>query len=365
MKRRLRITLLVATLLQLALFALPTSAQEVVWNLDFDFRFDNREYGNPSKLVAPSETIFGANITPEVGTAWGYGNMLMAGATLHADMGSESFFGKPEFIAYYRYSSTTSRITASLGLFPRNQLAGRYSRATFDDTYDFYHPTVEGAMFRYTGRYWYAEMACDWNGLRSETCREKFTLLLASEAHKGFSYAGFNLMLHHHAQSDTARGVTDNGLANLYLGLDFSDLFRNTALSLQASWLMGYQNDRHHIGRPVIPCGYELTLLLQQDEVGLTNTFYKGENLMPYWELPYEDASGTIYGSSLYSGDPFYRVGESGYYNRLELYWQPYLKDGVSLRFSSVHHYDGAHWGWQQRIALTVDIGSDLFSDIN
>lgn len=365
MKLRIRITLLVATLLQMALFALPSSAQEVVWSIDFDFRFDNREYGNPSKMVVPSETIFGANITPEAGIAWGYGNSLMAGATLHADMGSESFFGKPEFIAYYHYSSSISPITASLGLFPRSQLRGRFSRATFDDTYNFFHPTIEGALFRYAGRYWYAELACDWNGLRSATCREKFTILFATEAQRGITYAGANLMLHHHAQSDTARGVTDNGLGNAYVGLDFSSLFDNTTLSYQASFLAGYQNDRYHIGTPEIPYGYEFTLAFQQDEVGLTNTFYKGDNLMPYWDLPYEDASGNIYGSSLYSGDPFYRVGESGFYNRLELYWAPELKDGVALRFSSVHHYDGAHWGWQQRIALTVDIGSDLFSDIN
>jgi hypothetical protein len=58
-------------------------------------------------------------------------------------------------------------------------------------------------------------------------------------------------------------------------------------------------------------------------------------------------------------------VGESGFYNRLELYWEPKLKDGLTLRISSVHHYDGAHWGWQQVVALRVNIGSDMFGIIN
>jgi len=133
---------------------------------------------------------------------------------------------------------------------------------------------------------------------------------------------------------------------------------------VQASWLQGYQNDRYHIGTPVLPGGYELSLRMQREEIGLVDTFYKGQDLMPYWNLPYEDAQGSIYGSSLYSGDPFYRVGESGFYNRLELYWEPRIKNGVALRFSSVHHFDGVHWGWQQVIALRVDIGSEMFAPI-
>lgn len=341
-----------------------TMAQVVVWNADFDFRFDNREYGDPSRMVAPSETIFGANITPEVGLGWGYGHSLMIGATLHADMGSQKFFDSPSFIAYYDFTDSRSRLSSSLGLFPRSKLRGRYSRATFDETYSFYNPTIEGALLRYTASYWWFEMACDWNGLRSASRREMFTLLVAGEANKGFSYAGYNLMLHHHAQSDTARGVVDNGLVNLYIGVDLSSLLGLKEFSMQASWLQGYQNDRYHIGTPVLPGGYELSLRMQREEIGLVDTFYKGQDLMPYWNLPYEDAQGSIYGSNLYSGDPFYRVGESGFYNRLELYWEPRIKNGVALRFSSVHHFDGVHWGWQQVIALRVDIGSEMFAPI-
>lgn len=365
MKRKFRITLLAALLL----YIVPTSAQEVVWNLGFDFRFDNREYGDPSKMVAPSETIFGANITPEIGLGWGYGNSLIVGTTLHADMGSERFFGEPEFIAYYNYASSHTPLRSSLGLFPRTKLIGRYSRAIFHENYNFVRPTVEGALLQYVRPNWYAEISCDWNGLRSATRREMFIISLAGEARGEllfdiFTYAGYNAMLHHHAASDTARGVTDNGLASLYVGLDLSALFDVNELALQGSWLIGYQNDRYHIGIPELPKGYELDLRLKVGNFGLADTFYKGENLMPYWDSPYEDAEGHIFGSSLYSGDPFYRVGESGFHNRLEVYWQPKVRDGVALKISSVHHYDGAHWGWQQRLTLSVDIGSRLFSSI-
>lgn len=337
-------------------------AQEFVWNADFDFRFDNREYGDPSKMVAPSGTLFGANLRPEAGLGWGYGHRLMLGTTIPADMGSENFMGTPELLAYYAYDGKLFR--PALGLFPRSRLMGRYSNAFFSESYRFYRPSVEGMLVQYVKRHWFVELACDWNGLRSPTRREMFTILFAGEARRGLSYAGYTATLHHHAASDTARGVVDNGLAALYVGIDLSSLWYGVEFRAHLSYLQAYQNDRLHIGTPVMPNGVEFDLMMSRDGVGLHNTFYKGKDLMPYWDLPYEDAAGHSYGESLYAGDPFYRVGNSGFYNRLEFYWEPEMKDGLTLRISSVHHFDGDHWGWQQVIALSVNIGSEMFGPI-
>ena len=338
------------------------NAQEFLWNADFDFRFDNREYGDPSKMIAPSGTLFGANLRPEAGVGWGYGHSLMLGLNIPADMGSENFMGDPELLAYYAYDG--KRFRSALGLLPRKRLKGRYSYAFFSDSYRFYTPSIEGMLIQYVKPGWFVELGCDWNGLRSQTRREMFTILFAGEARKSFSYAGYTATLHHHAASDTAPGVVDNGLASFYFGLDFSELWRDAELRVQGAWVQAYQNDRRYVGIPVMPGGYELELALRQKDIGLRNTFYKGEDLMPYWNSPHEDAEGNPYSDKLYAGDPFYRVGESGFYNRLELYWQPKLKDGVSLRISSVHHFDGNHWGWQQVVALRVNIGSEMFGPI-
>ena len=338
------------------------NAQEFMWNADFDFRFDNREYGDPSKMIAPSGTLFGANLRPEAGLGWGYGHSLMLGLNIPADMGSENFMGDPELLAYYAYDG--KRFRSALGLLPRKRLKGRYSYAFFSDSYRFYTPSIEGMLIQYVKPDWFVELGCDWNGLRSQTRREMFTILFAGEARKSFSYAGYTATLHHHAASDTAPGVVDNGLASFYVGLDFSSLWRDVDLRFQGAWVQAYQNDRRYVGVPVMPGGYEIELAMRKKDIGLRNTFYHGDDLMPYWNSPYEDADGNPYSDKLYAGDPFYRVGESGFYNRLELYWQPKLKDGVSLRISSVHHFDGSHWGWQQVVALSVNIGSEMFGPI-
>lgn len=356
------ITYILLSLVLLAVSASRSSAQEILWDADFDFRFDNREYGDPSKMIAPSGTLFGANLRPELGVGWGYDHKLSIGVNLPADMGSENFMGTPELLAYYAYDG--SRFKAALGLFPRSRLLGRYSYAFFSDSFRFYHPSIEGCLVQYTSPDWFVELGCDWNGLRSSTRREMFTLILAGEARRDYSYAGYTATLHHHAASDTARGVVDNGLADIYMGIDLGDLFYDIDFAVQVAWIQAYQNDRLHIGVPMLPGGYEIDLNMRRGDIGLRDTFYRGEDIMPYYNLPYEDAEGSAYGSKLYFGDPFYRVGESGFYNRLELYWQPKLKDGVNLRISSVHHFDGVHWGWQQVIALSVNIGSDMFGPI-
>lgn len=339
-----------------------TSAQTLLWDASFDFRFDNREYGDPSKMVTPSGTLFGANMRPEIGIGWGYGHSLMLGTTIPSDMGSENFMGTPDLLAYYAYDGNKFR--ASLGLFPRERLKGNYSYAFYSDTYRFYHPTVEGMLVQYVAPHWFVELGCDWNGLRSKTRREMFTINFAGEARRGLSYAGYTATLHHHAASDTAGGVVDNGLADVYVGLDLTPLLVGIQLSVQASWIQAYQNDRQHIGTPTMPGGYELEIKTKRKGVGIRETFYKGKDLMPYWDLPYEDSAGSIYGDNLYFGDAFYRVGKKGFYNRLELYWEPRLSNGVLLRIASVHHYDGYHWGWQQVVALRVFIDSDMFAPI-
>ncbi len=338
------------------------SAQDILWDADFDFRFDNREYGDPSKMIAPSGTLFGANMRPEIGLGWGYGHKLMLGTTIPADMGSENFMGTPELLAYYAYDG--DKFSASLGLFPRKRLRGRYSYAFFSDSYRFYKPTIEGMLVQYSKPDWFVELGCDWNGLRSKTRREMFTIIFAGEARKGLSYAGYTATLHHHVSSDSTRGMVNNGLADFYIGLDLSSLWYDIEFSCQAAWVQAYQNDRHHIGTPIMPGGYELEVSMRRNDIGLRDTFYKGEDLMPYWELPYEDGAGGIYGDNLYFGDPFYRVGEKGFYNRLELYWEPKLSEGLNLRISSVHHWDGIHWGWQQVVSLRVSIGSEMFAPI-
>lgn len=37
----------------------------------------------------------------------------------------------------------------------------------------------------------------------------------------------------------------------------------------------------------------------------------------------------------------------------------------MNLRVSSVHHYDGHKWGWQQKIIFTVNLGQNRIFNKN
>ena len=102
------------------------------------------------------------------------------------------------------------------------------------------------------------------------------------------------------------------------------------------------------------PGGVQIEAHVQKWNFGIHNTFYAGDNLMPYYVAPFDNLD---YGPGLYWGEPFYRT--DNIYDRLEIYWQPVRTSLMNLRVSSVHHYDGHKWGWQQKIIFTVNLGQN------
>ena len=64
-------------LLSLGFCSRPLLAQQLLWDVDFKFGFDNREYA--SIETEPSGTIFGAVLSPKVGLGFGEGHALYAG----------------------------------------------------------------------------------------------------------------------------------------------------------------------------------------------------------------------------------------------------------------------------------------------
>ena len=76
----------------IAISAKDTPKPSFVYDLDFEMRFDNREFA--TSTFTPSMTIFGARLTPQVGLALtednGAQHRLMAGIDVMKDFGSGS-----------------------------------------------------------------------------------------------------------------------------------------------------------------------------------------------------------------------------------------------------------------------------------
>jgi hypothetical protein len=329
-------------------FISKSYSQRVVWNIYFDSQFDNREYNSD---FSKSQTLFGAKLTPEIGLHWGgYYSDLLIGATIIEEFGAETFEKKPEMLLYYRYDSPKYLICA--GRFSRKSVIGKYSKAFFNDSVCFFDANIDGVLLQYKGNKGYVEVAFDWNSRQSETRREKFMIFSSALQKKGVVYGGYNFSMHHYAMVTGESGVVDNVWVMPFVGIDFDEKAFFDELSLEVGWLQTFQNDRNNVGKYAKPGGVHIETQIEKYKFGVINTLFYGDCMMPYYGR---------YGNGLYRGDPFYRT-INGKYHRLEIYWKPLRRKDIDLKVSSVHHYDGRVWSWQQLASFTVNLSDVIFA---
>lgn len=324
--------------------ATGAQAQELVAGVEFETRFDNREY-SPCDF-GESFTLFGVAFSPEVGLQWAEKNRLMVGLDLNYEFGNEKGSPEVEMMLYYQFSHPNWQVNA--GIFPRSKMLGDYSEAIFDDKTTFYHDPLQGllASWRSTENGSFAEFVIDWEGLRTKTQREKFRILGEGRWDNGKFYAGGSLMLLHYAKTYEEKpdeGVVDNLMINPYVGLRLGQKWHFEA---RLGYLQALQRDRITESGWLTPRGGELHLSLERWGLELSNRLYLGENLLPLWSR---------YGADLYEASLFYSTTEK-IYNRTALsYRRNFFDETLSLEAAFVAHYDGVGLGLQQLLKIGVN----------
>ncbi|KAA6326846.1 hypothetical protein EZS27_024100 [termite gut metagenome] len=322
-------------------------SQRVVWDVYFDTQFDNREYNSNFNK---SQTFFGAKLTPQAGLNWSKRNTLLIGTTIIEEFGAKIFEKKPEMLLYYHYDSPEYSIFA--GKFSRKSVIGKYSNAFFNDSVRFFDANIDGVLLQYKREGGYAELAFDWDSRQSKTRREKFMIFSSALRKKGIVYGGYNFSMYHYAMVTDGNGVVDNVWVMPFVGVDLDGRTFFDRLSLEVGWLQAFQNDRSNEGKYVKPAGIHIEAQIEKYKFGILNTLFRGDCMMPYYER---------YGSGLYRGDSFYST-TNGRYNRLEIYWKPLRNRNMDLKISSIHHYDGHVWSWQQLASFTVNLSDMIFA---
>ncbi|MBO7283497.1 MAG: hypothetical protein IIY14_02710 [Bacteroidales bacterium] len=348
--KMLRKGALVALLL---LVSVSGFGQKFLWDVNFKSGFDNREYKNLE--TAQSATLFGLQFEPAVGLGWGEGHSIFAGGYLMAHYGARNprYTVLPEI--FYQYDGEHFR--ANAGIFPKRKAKGDYPKVFLGDN-RYYGVPFQGALLAGKGETWMAEAILDWVGRIDKTSpstRERFMVYTYATKSFGPFYVSFAGLLYHYASSEEVKGVVDNIWIYPYVGLDFTKWIPLQKMDLRAGWLNTFQNNRITGEGYQNPGGFQMELDIKKWGVGVDNTLYLGGNLHPlYYEV---DAAGAMYGEILYLGDPYYST-DKGIYNRLELYFEPKIGNFMKLRVSSVHHYDGSGWGWQQFVKLIIDLNN-------
>ena len=339
------------------------------YDVDFEARFDNREF-DKSRFTR-SMTIFGARLAPQVGLAVkeddGAEHRLMAGIDVMKDFGSgvDNIGLFRELTRYYNCKKRIARTDMEIyaGIFSRGAMEGSYSEAFFSDSLKFYDNNLEGLLFKFRRPHAYFELGCDWMGQYGATRREKFMIFTAGEGKVfpflSLGYAGYML---HYANSKQAKGLVDNILMNPYARFEFGEGIGLQALSLRLGWLQAMQRDRVYVGDFVFPYGGEIDQHVRNWNVGVDNRMFLGYDMLPYYNGV--DNAGVKYGSNLYYGDPFYRLYDDGrtgvgFYDRLEVYYEPKIARWLSARFAAVFHFNSTGYlGCQQLIGLKFKIGN-------
>lgn len=354
-----------------------------IYDVDFETRFDNREFQGKSTFT-PSMTVFGARLTPQIGLALRdglAGHRLMLGVDLFKDFGSGQDLDLfREMTLYYNLSKRIGQTDFEMyaGVFPRsamedNRCAGQgcsrgmslYTNAFFSDSLAFYDNNLEGLLLKFTREKAYFEVGCDWMGQYGQNRREKFMIFTSGEGKvlpfMSLGYAGYML---HYANSVEVKGLIDNILLNPYMRLDLEKNVGLQTLSLRLGWLQAMQRDRKHVGEFVFPFGGEFDQEVRNWNVGVYNRMFFGQNMMPYYSGT--DDGGFKYGPDLYYGDPFYRVyddgkEDAGFYDRLEVYYEPQIGDYVSIRVSALFHFNGTKYsGSQQMVGIRFNLSELL-----
>lgn len=382
MKKLIYITFLLVTAVCAGAAEKPKAS--FAYDVDFQMRFDNREfYGS---AFTPSMTIFGARLTPSVGLALtesnGAQHRLMAGIDVMKDFGASPISeliagGKTdetsvklnnlglfrELTLYYNFHKKIARTDLEIyaGIFPRHAAEGAYSEALISDSLKFYDNNLEGLLLKFRRPQAYFEVGCDWMGQYGTARREKFMIFTAGEGKvlpfMSLGYAGYML---HYANSSKAKGLVDNILLNPYARFDLGDIAGLQKLSFRLGWLQAMQRDRVNVGMFVFPFGGEFDQEVRNWDVGIRNRMFFGRNMMPYYDGV--DNAGVKYGPNVYYGDPFYRIHsdgrlQAGFYDRLEVYYEPKLGDFLSLRVAALFHFHGMHYsGCQQVISLRFNL---------
>ncbi|MGM9735027.1 MAG: hypothetical protein ACI3ZL_01305 [Candidatus Cryptobacteroides sp.] len=339
------------------------------YDVDFELNFDNREYYKSN--FSTSMTVFGARLTPAVGIDVrqkdGTDHKVMLGIDIMKDFGrAESVDLFRELTIYYQLRKKLGKtdLTLDAGIFPRRFMEGSYSTAFFSDSLRFYDTNIEGLLLKFrrpNARY---EVGCDWMGMIEGSRRERFMIFFSGDGNLtpwlSLGYAGY---MYHFANSEEVKGVVDNILLNPYVKADFASMTPFQALGIRVGWLQSFQQDRLNIGRYVFPCGGEICTDIRKWNVGIRNTLFFGTDMMPYYNNL--DQGGIKYGSTLYMGDPFFRVFDDsskgwGTYDRLEAYYEPRIRNYLSIRVSAIVHFNGGYSGFQQIVALRFNLSELL-----
>jgi len=316
----------------------PLSGQTLVWDVDFNTVFANREGGDEMR---PDQTFLFTRLEPEVGVQFVDSkhntHRLMGGVTWYQPL-NDGLEGYKVLPTLY-YQGKRDHWAFTLGAFPRRLMKHDLPRYLWSDSLNYCHAQVRGAMVQYEHKHHWLQAMIDWRQMQSRTRREAFNVVLSGGTHLGHSplYALAHIQYNHLAKRKDApegEGVNDDATINPMLGCRFD--IGKVKCSAEAGAILQLQRNRAE-NRWRTPAGFIGNLFAHWRWLEVKESVFAGKDLFPLYDQ---------FGSELNLGDPYYR---SRFYSRTDVRGHLFRNSHVDVSAVLTFHATDRITGfWQQ-----------------
>lgn len=325
-----------------------TDKAKFIYNVDFATYFDNREYHAPYQIA---QTIFNFRLSPTIGIRLqdrlGGNHELVAGVHYTQPLGGNWSNVHLAPTAYYKFN--ISGFKMQLGAIPYTERIYTLPDYLMYDSIVYMQPNIQGALISYTDQRGYIEFMCDWRSSQAVDRREMFRLLINGQyRYRWLQIGGLAQMNHKANPSNAHEGVCDDAYIVPQIGVDLSKYACMDSLALRVSYIVGIQRMRVANDNRT-PQGVYMELFANWWFIGLRNTLYIGDNLMPFYNNSDYTFDALPYRSRLNQGDPFF---QSRLYNRTDIFAYLYRNNFVNCYLSWNMHYDGHTLAHQQQLNI-------------
>lgn len=367
--RKILLTILLSSVLA------PSFARNGKTDVKFDYAvsleylFENQEYYKSNELFIPSMTLHAVRLTPEAGVYIRQNKNIVHRVRLGVDIikhtGENLPIGKnfQELSLYYNIQARLgngSFLEAFAGSFGRSNYEGDFNGPLYNIQNLFLDNNIEGMLFKYKARRFYAELGLDWMGMFADKDypdrRERFQILSSGD----WRFAGdFHLKwlgsFYHFACSLTQQNVIDNHTIIPMVEWRTNSILDQTYVNVGG--VFSYQCDRELPGSKTTPMGFISRQGVSKWKIHLDNMFYWGDDLQPFYGS---------YGSELYFGEGIFHTQCEGQsvVDRLVLSYQPKIAKWLDLTVAAIFDFGSpipalnvpAYRGCQQVVKLRFNI---------
>jgi len=326
-------------------------AQTFQWKAGLNYFFDNTEYAKST--ITKDQTMTGVHFSPEIGVKWDSAHSIFVGGDILKTSGSQNIIDIAHPIAYYQFKKNNLSFVA--GAFPRSELLSNYSDLFFQDSINYYRPTLNGFFWNVGKKNSNFNLWLDWTGFQTATQRETFFIGASAYKKAGLFFADFQSYMFHFANTrpfTPTFNVCDNLLAQMSVGANYSNENGLDTLLFSVGVLAGVERDRGLASGTHTPLGAVMRLNAEYYGFGIQNTLYAGNPRNIFY---------SNYNTGMYWNNPFLR---SGFYLQSKWYLNVIRSQFVNGKLSMNLHFSEGKVMFEQAFTIKALLDSSVKTKI-